>query len=98
METQEKVGELPGVSLSPPALSDEQSASEADAEALKRAAAAGNKVAKASPVSTLDDLTKMESSIMANLETMLIKIMGGGSGSKPPPVNKSYLFLPLRPP
>ena len=67
METQEKVGDLLGVSLSPPALSDEKSTSEADAEALKRASAAGKEVAKASPVATLDDLTKMESSIMANL-------------------------------
>ena len=94
METQGKDGDLLGVSLSPPALTDEQSTSEAAAEALQRAAAAGKEVAKASPVATLDDLTKMESSIMANLETMLIKIMGGGSGSKPPPEN-SVLHVPV---
>ena len=37
-------------------------------------------------MATLDDLSKMESSIMARLETLLLKY-SGGAGTQPPPVN-----------
>src|SRR3954469_22926014 len=86
METQDGKDELPAASLTPPALADGQSTPDAAATTLVRTAAAGKEVAKYSHVATLDDLTKMESSIMANLERMIIKIMGGGSGSAPPEI------------
>src|SRR3954452_14351778 len=86
METQDGKGELLAASLTPHALVDEESASDVAATTLERVAAAGKEVAKSSPVATLDDVTKMESSIMANLERMLIKIMGGGSRSAPPEI------------
>src|SRR3954452_24895450 len=87
METQDGKGELLAASLTPHALVDEESASDVAATTLERVAAAGKEVAKSSPVATLDDLTKMESSIIANLERILIKIMGGGSDSSAPPEN-----------
>src|SRR4051812_3213376 len=85
METLVGKDELPNASLTPPTLADGQSTSDVAAAALERTAATGKEVAKSSPVAMLDDLTKMESSIMANLETILIKIMCGGSGSSAPP-------------
>src|SRR4051812_38225878 len=95
METQVKDGELLGVSLLPPALVDEQSASDAAATTLKGTAASEKAVAAdASTATTLGGLAKMESSIMANFENLLIKFMGGGSGSKPPPEN-SALPVPV---
>src|SRR4051794_32914886 len=95
MGTKGKDGELPGESLSPPAVADEQFASDAVASALKGAAASEKEVvADASTTTTLGDLAKLDSSIMANFETLLIKIMGGGCGSNPPPEN-SALPIPV---
>src|SRR4051812_36360240 len=85
MEAQVGEDGLPaGVSATIPALADEQSSSEAAAAAFKKASASSKEVAKPSHMATLDDLAKMESSIMANFEKMFTKLMGSGVGSNPP--------------
>ena len=86
MGTESKDGDPPGVSPPPPVPAG-QSIFGMAAEASPKGTTASGKEVVVSAVATLDDLSKMESSIMARLETLLLKYSGGGGNIQPPPVS-----------
>ena len=87
MGTENKNGDPPGELPPLPALPTGQSTSATDADALLKGASASRKEVVVATAATLDDLSKMESAIMARLEMLLLKYSSGGGGGQPPPVN-----------
>ena len=83
MGTERKDGDPAGESPPLPVPAG-QSTSGIAAEASPKGATASGKEVVVSAVATLDDLSKMKSSIMARLETLLLKYSGGGGGIQPP--------------
>ena len=93
MGTERKDGDPPG-ELPPPPVLAEQTISGTAAEVSPKGATASGKEVVVSTAATLDDLSKMELSIMARLETLLLKCSGGGGSIQPLPVN-TVLPLPI---